>query len=438
MSLEALNSTRKINYIIVFILIIVFIASLYSINFIYPKQDPNNPEKQNEEKMTRIRKIGRFGIPFMTLLSFFAACVIVAKMIANGGSDLLSEPRDQFIGIYFLLFIGAILTFMNLTVLKERSINEYIRGKKFSVIGVFMALGVSAIVFGFLDNFGMKLGTEALDDTFVQLFLGPFSTHNKFVKHKQYISENLKLLNNWSGGKWRSVINQLLRCKDDISSFSKSKKFSDNRMNDLVKDINEFVGEGAKPLYIPDEIRAVGHGGDNGCGIKEFVKNIKNKYDVIDGSKSMMGNTFSDFIGAILGAAILNLFIYMTSYDGVYTGDDKVDNSFLLSNLNKLGPFMEALFISIGCLIPIFLNIAITRDSTSSNNAKAWIVVGIIGVIMVAMMYLSVTGMKEMSERDKKNSIKKTLDGLKERLDLQKNRNLHKYVNEFINNIDRA
>ena len=225
MSLEALNSTRTINYIIVFILIWYFQASLYSINFIYPKQDPNKPDKQNEEKMTRMRKIGRFGIPFMTLLSFFAACVIVAKMIADGSSDLLTEPRETNVGIYFLLLIiGAILTFMNLTVLKERSINEYIRGKKFSVIGVFMALGVSAIVFGFLDNFGMKYGTEALDDTFVQLFSGPFSTHNKFEKHKQYISENLKLLNNWSGGKWRSVINQLLRCKDDISTLAKSKK----------------------------------------------------------------------------------------------------------------------------------------------------------------------------------------------------------------------
>ena len=44
-----------------------------------------------------------FGIPFMTLLSFFAACVIVAKMIADGDSDLLTEPRDQYGGN--LLFI---------------------------------------------------------------------------------------------------------------------------------------------------------------------------------------------------------------------------------------------------------------------------------------------------------------------------------------------
>ena len=55
-------------------------------------------------------------------------------------------------------------------------------------------------------------------------------------------------------------------------------------MNDLVKDINEFVEEGASPLVIPKEIRQLGHGSDEGGGIKEFVKNIKNKYDVIDGS----------------------------------------------------------------------------------------------------------------------------------------------------------
>ena len=102
----------------------------------------------------------------------------------------------------------------------------------------------------------------------------------------------------------------MLRCKDDISTLAKSKKFSDNRMNDLVKDINEFVNDGAKPLFIPNEIKAVGHGGDDGGGIKEFVKNIKDKYDVIDGSKSMMGNTFSDFIGAIFRGSNLK-FIYL-------------------------------------------------------------------------------------------------------------------------------
>ena len=64
----------------------------------------------------------------MTLLSF-AACVIVAKMIADG-EVIVTEPRPICRNLLFIT-IGAILTFMNLTVLKERSINEYIRGKKF-------------------------------------------------------------------------------------------------------------------------------------------------------------------------------------------------------------------------------------------------------------------------------------------------------------------
>ena len=68
-----------------------------------------------------------------------------------------------------------------------------------------------------------------------------------------------------------------------------------------------------------------------------------------------MGNTFSDFIGAILGAALVKLFIYMTSYDGIITGDDKVDNSFFVKHLSNYMPFMEAIFIALGCLVPIFI-----------------------------------------------------------------------------------
>ena len=70
---------------------------------------------------------------------------------------------------------------------------------------------------------------------------------------------------------------------------------------------------------------------------------------------------------------------------------------------------MEAFFISIGCLIPTFLNIAISRDRNNNNNTKAWLFVGIIGIIIISMMYMSVKGMKDMTDKDKKNSIKKTL-----------------------------
>ena len=40
---------------------------------------------------------------------------------------------------------------------------------------------------------------------------------------------------------------------------------------------------------------------------------------MIDGSKAMLGNTFSDFIGGILGAAIINLFVYYNTFGCILT-----------------------------------------------------------------------------------------------------------------------
>ena len=88
----------------------------------------------------------------------------------------------------------------------------------------------------------------------------------------------------------------------------------------------------------------------------------------------MLGNTFSDFIGAILGAAIASLFIYMTSYDGIYTGDDSTDNSFFVTKLSLYAPFMEAFFIALGCIVPVFLHIALDRKG--KDNSACWIIVG--------------------------------------------------------------
>ena len=218
MPLKELNATRRRNYITMFLLLSLFTFSLYSINLIYPKLGKGVPIPGNIKKA---QEIGRFAIPFMTLLSFFTACVVVATMISDGNSSLLSKPRDQFAGIYFLGIAGVILSIMNFTVLKEHNLKDYIKGKKFSVIGAFMALGVSAIVFGFLDNFGMKLGTEALDDNFVQMFLGPFSTHKRYGEYKESIGDNLKIINGWAGGRWRTIINQVLRCKDDLEEIKR-------------------------------------------------------------------------------------------------------------------------------------------------------------------------------------------------------------------------
>jgi hypothetical protein len=54
----------------------------------------------------------------------------------------------------------------------------------------------------------------------------------------------------------------------------------------------------------------------------QYVDNLRDKYDIIDGSTAMMGFTFTDFIGAILGTALVNWFVYMTNYDWVFIGND--------------------------------------------------------------------------------------------------------------------
>ena len=458
-TLTELNSSRKFNYTVIFILLVIFTGSIASIKFIYgdSKKDEDkestdetiNEETINEEtteetnkdnlieenddnKDSLLKQWARFLIPLFAIGAFFIACCFISKIIVDGNSPLLSKSRDQYIGIIFLVLVASILTVLNLTVLKNVKLTDYIKGKKFSTVGVIMALGISAIIFGFLDNFGMKLGTDALDDSFLQLFLSPFSVDSRFKEHSNVIQDNLKYVNNWANSKWKSVINQVLRFKDEIADASKQ---NNNSMKDLIEDIQEFMEDGALPLIIPKEIREINN---KKLGTHAFVKNIKEKYEVIDGSKSMLGNTFSDFMGAILGAGIINLFVYMTSYDSVYTGDDNIDNNTLITNLSKYSPFMEALFIALGCLIPVFINIAMTRNDYNTNNRNSWIVLSVISLIIIVMMYYSVFGIKDMTLKDKKNSIKKTMNDLKDRLDItnkKDDKTLNKDIDAFINSL---
>ena len=153
----------------------------------------------------------------------------------------------------------------------------------------------------------------------------------------------------------------------------------------------------------------------------------------------MLGNTFSDFIGALLGAGIINLFIYMTGYDGSFTGDKNVDNSKFIKYLGIYAPVMEGVFIAIGCLVPIFLNIAMSRSGVNKNVRNAWTVVFIVLLLVIAMMYLSVRGLQSMNTDDKKNSIKKSLKSTLERVDLKVNneeeKNTLDKINELIDNL---
>ena len=146
-------TSRIVNYIIVAILIISFITSLYNIKLI-------NDREENTERDINYKKIGRFVSPAITMISFFIACYFISVIIGEGEAT----GQDKYSGIFFMLIIGFILTIMNFTILGKNKLDKYIKGKKFSIVGLFMALGVSAIVFGFLDNFGIWMGIDKLND----------------------------------------------------------------------------------------------------------------------------------------------------------------------------------------------------------------------------------------------------------------------------------
>jgi len=392
-------------YFIITILVIIFTSSIYLIKYVDINEKDN--EKNNQNKIIKntesiLEKYSSFFLPVVSLISFFIACFFVSKVLIIG----VPSGKVKYFGIYFIIIIAAILIVFNNSILKEEKVVQYIKGRKFSVVGMLMVLGISALFFGFIDNFGLQLGIEALDNSFLNIFLGPLSVDSRFKKEKKSISRNLQYMNNWANGKWRAVLNQTLRFKEEI------RKIKNPKINDLMEDIDELINEqGGKPMEVPLNVKNQGLIGD-------YIQNIKRKYDLIEGSKAMMGNTFSNIIGALLSSALINLFTYMTKYDGIYSGDEEIDSSFFVSKINSYLPFLEGFFIMIGCLIPVVLNIAMKKDNYNTNNSKAWIILSIIAIIAIIMMFLSVKDSKKMTVKDKENSVRKTLIDLKKRLDI--------------------
>lgn len=405
-------TSRVRNYIIAYSFVIAFIASILNIRVISRLNEADETEREAKKYM-------RFVLPAIAMLSFFFGCYFIALVIAAGEST----GRDKFAGIIYMFIIGAILLVMNATILSGNNLIDLIKGKKFSILGMFMALGVSSIVFGFLDNFGMKLGTEALDNNFLQAFLGPFSRDTRFLSHSKNISKNLKIMNKWVAGDWRKVLNHTLRFQNDIAKIPK--------MKDLSNALKSF--DGVK-LDIPPAILSSSELTD------QYVDNIRSKFDIIDGSKAMLGNTFSDFIGALLGAGIISLFMYMTVYDGTIVSRENQDNV-MVKYLGYYAPVMEAFFIAFGCLVPVFLNIAMSRMDGNTSNFWCWVIVIVVLLAVIIMMFFSVHGIQDMTLDDKKFSVKKTLEGLVERIDLSTDNGLNEKafadkVNGFIDSID--
>ena len=399
-------------YLTIITLTVVFALSIISIQYV---QNFLN-QKEEEEKLD---KYVSFFLPTTALISFFLACFFVSQLLNK--SNLAYGMR--YVGIYFILLITTLLFIFNNTVLEDKKVREYIKGRKFSIVGLIMISGVSALVFGFIDNFGLSIGMEALDHKFLQLFLGPFSTDRRFIPEKKSISRNLVSMNNWAQGKWRSVINHTLRFKEDIRKMKGTE--------DLMNDIDNLVKrDGGRPLEIPDRIKREGL-------VEEYIKNIKSKYDIIESSKAMISNSFSNFIGAVLGAAIVNLFTYVTKYDKTYSGDEDLDESFWVKKINNYVPLLEGGFMIIGCFIPILLNIALKRDSHNHNNRNAYLFLSGVALLLLSMLYLSVKSSHKMKDSEKKKSVSLTLLDMVERLDInpEENPDLYEKIKEFRKNL---
>ena len=86
-----------------------------------------------------VEKYSSFVLPFMPLISFFISCYYISKVLAI----INNKGSAKYVGIYFIMGISLILVTFNNTILSEDKIASYIRGKKFSVIGMIMVLGIS-------------------------------------------------------------------------------------------------------------------------------------------------------------------------------------------------------------------------------------------------------------------------------------------------------
>ena len=249
-------------YFIITILVIIFTSSIYLIKYVDINEKDN--EKNNQNKIIKntesiLEKYSSFFLPVVSLISFFIACFFVSKVLIIG----VPSGKVKYFGIYFIIIIAAILIVFNNSILKEEKVVQYIKGRKFSVVGMLMVLGISALFFGFIDNFGLQLGIEALDNSFLNLFLGPLSVDSRFKKEQKSISRNLQYMNNWANGKWRSVLNQTLRFKEEI------RKIKHPKINQLMEDIDELIDEqGGKPMEVPLNVKKQGLIGD-------YIQNIK-------------------------------------------------------------------------------------------------------------------------------------------------------------------
>lgn len=385
------------SYIVIIITLFILSYSLFQINELVCKD-------------CNVSNNTTFLYPFFIIISLFIGFYTSSLIVHN-----IHTTLDKYIGILYLLIVGVILLVSNFIVFDKDQMTKQLSGKKFSKIGVIMLIGIGSIIFGFIDNFGMQIGIDALDDVFVHSFLDPLSNDTRFSKHKKNIEDNLLIMNEWTEHNWRKVIDQVLRHKDDLSK--------DKNYKDIYKVLKDFH---CSPLKLPKEIRS----DDNKS--HEYIDNLRDKFDIIYSAKAMLGNTFSNFCAALLSAAVIGLFTFLTAYDeGTDIGDEKLQKKYSDVMLHWT-PVIESIFIVIGCLIPIFLNIAMKYSKYDNSNIYSWMIVFMIVFLIFTMMYFSSKNITTMNSKNKTNGIRNTLNKLKTRYDINKQTDNH--LNEKINN----
>ena len=382
--------------------ILIFVVSLFSLQFIEKYSEENNILVKNRN----------FIIPFTTIFSFFVGCYAVSNIINQ------DNKHEKYYGIYYLIFIAIVFLYVNINFLNKEKMTHYIKGKKYSSFGSILSIGIGALLFGFLDNFGMKLGIEALDDMFILLFLGPFSITNQYKQHQKNIYKNIGIINEWANKDWRRMVNQCMRYESEI--------INNKKLSGLANAIQKF---GSKKLDIPESILK------DTQSTNEYVDNIRRKYDIIHDSKAMLGNTFSNVIAALLGGAILNIFIYLTIYDDSNTGDKSINQNYFVRNRENFMPLIEMVFIFIGCIIPIFLHIAMEKSEYVS--IRSWYVIIFVAILMISMMYISYRNIEPMTYEDKINSIVSNLRFSMKRSDLStsKEKEIYEKCENFISTL---
>lgn len=268
--------------------------------------------------------VNRSVVPTATLgviVTFLITCRFSQSELSR------DQPRvGSLFGVFTLVIMSiAFLVFNAITTIPTvaKHIHARVSRGKPTPTGVLLMIGASAIVFGFLDNYGMKLGTEALEDTVF-----------------------------WRLGK-RAI------AQDDASALDAFSDYFTTSNRDIIKSFSA-----AHPKMKASD-----------------VARVISKYEHIKSSSAMLGNTFSNVMGAMLSGGLGGIFAHLTATDG------DVENASLGIRIMQnpvVRVAIEACFMALGCLVPVALHF---RDASKSLKQRPGVLSN--AVIVLAMLTIA-------------------------------------------------